>query len=95
MEEGKMKQERAKEIAALVLEKLPEGISYEKLMEIVPTLDDHFEELTAIVVPIMMEYEKKMHAAVDSKISELVKAGKLDEALHVTKQGIELEKKLS
>lgn len=95
MEAGVMNQDRAKQIASLILEKLPEGISYDKLMEIIPTLDDHFEELTTVVVPIMMEYEKKMHSAVDAKVSELVKAGKLDEALKATQEGIEQEKKLS
>ncbi|MFQ5493195.1 MAG: hypothetical protein ACE5DX_03490 [Candidatus Dojkabacteria bacterium] len=95
MEKGEMTEERAKQIAQLVLQKLPEGISYERLIEVIPTLDDHFEELTIAVVPIMVEYEQKMQAAVDDRIKKLIDAGKLDAVLDVTKKAIEFEKRLA
>lgn len=95
LEQGEMSESRAKDIAALVLEKLPEDISYDKLMEIIPKLDDHFEELTSVVVPIMTEYEHKVRAAVNDKITKLIASGKLDEALNVAKKAIEFEKGLA
>jgi len=95
LEKGEMTEERAKQIAQIVLEQLPENISYQKLIEIIPKLDDHFSELTVAIVPIMVEYEEKMKQVVNKKISELMQANKLDEALEVTKKAIEFEKQLT
>src|SRR3989344_2166162 len=95
LEKGEMTDERAKQIAKIVLEQLPENISYQKLIEIIPKLDDHFSELTVAIVPIMVEYEEKMKQVVNKKISELMQAHKLEEALEVTKKAIEFEKQLT
>ncbi|MEI7578976.1 MAG: hypothetical protein WCJ58_02925 [bacterium] len=95
LQEGLIDEKRAKAIAQLVLEKLPEGISYEKLITIIPTLDDHFFELSSVVVPIMVEYEKKMKHLVNQKITALLKGGMLDKAMEMTSKAIEFEKGLS
>jgi len=95
VEAGEMSQERAKQIAELVLQKLPEGIDYQRLMEVLPTLDDHFEELRQVVVPIMVEYEQKLQSAVDRKVQELIDRGNLDELLDVTNKALEMQKRLS
>lgn len=95
LESGQINESRAKEIAQFVLEKLPRDISYQKLMEIIPTLDDHFEELTNAVLPIMVEYEQRMKKIIDEKIRSLIALGKLDEALNVARKAIEFEKSLS
>ena len=79
----------------MVLQKLPQGISYEKLMEVIPTLDDHFEELASVVVPIMTEYEQKIRAAVDQKITQLMQQGRFDDALNIAKKALEHEKNLA
>jgi len=95
VESGDMDDKRAKQIASMVLEKLPEGISYNKLMEVIPKLDDHFFELSQAVVPVMIEYERKMKEIVEHKIHQLVKEGKLDTAQQVADKAIEFEKGLS
>ena len=95
LESGAMNEERAKLIAKYVLEMLPENISYEKLIEVIPKLDDNFLELSTIVLPIMMEYEIKVRTKVTEHISNLIKQGKLDDALTLTKQAIEFEKQLT
>ena len=95
LEAGEMTEERAKQIASMVLEKLPEDASYNELMKIIPKLDDHFHELTQAVVPIMTEYERKMKAIIDKKITELMNKGQFDQALDVAKKAIEFEKELS
>lgn len=92
---GEMTEERAKQIASMVLEKLPEDASYNELMKIIPKLDDHFHELTQAVMPIMVEYERKMKEIVDKKISDLISKGQFDKALDVAKKAIEFEKELS
>ena len=95
LESGEITQDRAKEIAKFVLDQLPDGVSYQKLMEIVPKLDDHFHELSEAVVPIMVDYEKKMKAIIEDRISTLLKANKLDEALDITQKAINFEKSLT
>jgi hypothetical protein len=92
---GEMNQDRAKEIAKHVLDVLPEEVSYQKLMEIIPTLDDHFFELSEAVIPIMVEYEKKVKAIINEKIAALLKMNKFDEALDYTKKAILFEKSLN
>jgi hypothetical protein len=92
LENGEMSAERAKQIAKHVLEQLPDNVSYQKLMEIVPKLDDHFQELSVAIVPIMIEYERQMKVVIDQKIKQLLEANKLDAALDITKKAIEFEK---
>ena len=89
-----MNDERAKKIADLVLQKLPTNISYEHLMKVIPTLDDQFRELGEVVVPIMVEYEKKIKEEVGKLVSKLIKEGKLDEARKVIQTTLEFEKGL-
>lgn len=95
LEAGIMSEDRAKEIAKYVLDILPEGITYEKLIEIVPTLDDNFAELTVAVLPVMVEYEQKMKALVNEQLSTLLKEGRVEDAIKIANQAIEQEKKLS
>ncbi|KXK26816.1 MAG: hypothetical protein TR69_WS6001000837 [candidate division WS6 bacterium OLB20] len=95
VKDGSMSEARARQIAELVLEKLPEGINYQQLIEVLPTLDDHFEELSTAVMPIMIEYERKLQAAVDKKIGELLSQGNLDALLDVTNKALEMQKRLS
>jgi len=95
LKSGEMSQERSKKIATMVLEKLPENISYQELMQVIPKLDDEFLELAGVVVPIMSEYEKKLHAAIEGRVLELVRAKKFKEAMLEARRGIELEKGLT
>lgn len=95
LETGTISEERAKEIAKFVLDALPEGIKYPELIAIIPKLDDEFRELSAVVVPFMSEYEKKVKEAVNVQISALIQSGKIDEALQLTKKAIAYETKLS
>ncbi|MBW7953753.1 MAG: hypothetical protein QY330_02780 [Candidatus Dojkabacteria bacterium] len=95
VEGGEMTEQRATDIAKLVLEKLPKGIDYQRLIEVIPTLDDHFEELSRAVVPIMIEYEQKLKQAVEDKVKKLIENGQIDEALDLTNKAIEYQKKLA
>lgn len=95
LEEGTISEDRARNIARLVLERLPEGVSNEELMQILPKLDDDFAELTEVVLPIVSEYEEKLRQAVESKVLDLVRARKFKEALDLTRQGIDMSRNLS
>ena len=92
---GEMSQERSKQIATMVLEKIPETISYQELMQVIPKLDDEFGELAEVVVPIMTEYEKKLHSAIEERVLKLVRAQNFKQAMIEARKGIELEKKLT
>lgn len=95
LQDGTVTEERAKNIAKMILEKLPEGITYEEFITILPKLDDDYQEISGVIVPIMEQYETKMRETNDVKITELIKDGKIDEALNLTNQAIEKERDLS
>lgn len=95
IENGTISDERAKEIARVVLERLPENISYDELIRIIPKLDDDFQELSTAIVPIMLEYETKLRTVVNEKISHLLKQQKFKEAHDLAKRAIEYEKSLT
>lgn len=95
LQSGEMSQERAQKIAAVVLEKLPEDITKDDLYRVLPKLDDEFKELAEIVMPIMIEYEKKIHTILETRVLKLVRAKKFKEAMIEARKGIEIEKRLS
>lgn len=92
---GEMSQDRAQQIAAMVLEKVPENISREELLKVIPKLDDEFIELADVVVPIMTEYEKTIHKTIEEKVLKLVREKKFKEAMIEARRGIEIEKGLT
>ena len=94
LEAGVMTEERAKAIAKMTLERLPESISYEELMKIVPTLDDEFEELRSAIYPIVSDYQKKVAAKVQAQITSLMKEKKYLEVLELTKKALEFDSTL-
>lgn len=95
LESGEMSPERAKEIAALVLDKMPEHVTQEELLEIIPKLDDEFDELAAVVVPVMLEYEKQMRAEINQQLDQYLQNKNFDQVLELTKKAIEQEKQLT
>lgn len=94
LENGTISEDRAKEIANFVLDKLKDDITYEELIRVIPTLDDEFKELSFAVIPIMLEYEAKIRKVVDEKISNLLKDKKFTEALKLAQRAMEFEKEL-
>lgn len=86
---GQLSEDRARQIAQLVLDKLPEGINQEELMRTLPKLDDHFRELSDVVLPIMVDYEQRLRAAIEGKVLELMRAERFQEALDTARKGID------
>jgi hypothetical protein len=95
LKDGTISEERAKIIAKMILEKLPEGISFDDFIVILPWLDDDYSEISGVIVPLMEQYEKKMREENDIKITELIKHGKIDDALDLTNRAIEKERDLT
>jgi hypothetical protein len=95
LEDGSISEDRAREIARLILNKVPENVSNEELMQILPKLDDEFFELTEVVLPIISDYEEKIRKAVEQKALEFVRQRKFQEALDTARKGIEYTKQIT
>lgn len=80
---GQMDAERAQAIAKMVLDKLHPPLSLEQIYEIAPTLDDEFRELSTAVLPVIHEHDDKVKKIVTEHAEQLIKSGKLNEALSV------------
>ncbi len=94
LEEGTISEDRARAIAKLVLEQLPENMTEEELLTILPKLDDEFKEMTEVILPVVMDYEKKIREEVQTKVIGLVRARKFSEALAAARKGIDDSSKL-
>lgn len=83
---GQMEPDRARAIARMVLDKLHPPLTLEQIYQIVPTLDDHFNELAAAVLPVVQEHDARISKIVSEHAEKLIKAGKINEASQVLKQ---------
>lgn len=73
LEHFKISLERASKIAKFILAHLPVNLSDEKLIKIIPFLDDEFTELAAIVHKHMLDYEEKYKNEVVENVQDLIK----------------------
>lgn len=64
--------DRAKEIAKIILDMVPEDITHEQLMEVIPQIDDKVSELAGVVHEILLEHDDKMKASVLPKLREMI-----------------------
>lgn len=64
--------DRAKEIAKTILDLVPEDITHEQLMRVIPQIDDKVGELAGVVHEILLEYDEKMKAHVLPKLREMI-----------------------
>lgn len=80
LSKGEMDVGRAKAIARMLLDKLHPPLNLEQIYSIVPTLDDHFTELSQAVFPIMKEHDEEIEEIVVAHAEKLIKSGKFDEA---------------
>lgn len=88
LKNGQMDAERAKSIARMVLDKLHPPLSLEVIHKIIPTLDDHFSELTAAILPYMQGQEEKIRNIVTEHAHGLIKLGKVEEATAAIKSAL-------
>ena len=83
---GEMSADRAKAIARMVLDKLHPPLTLEQIYQIAPSLDDHFSELAAAVLPVLQDHEEEVKKIVTQHAEKLIQSGKFDEATSVLKQ---------
>ncbi len=80
LKSGDMDVERARLIAKMILEKLHPPLTLEQIYKIAPTLDDHFNELTKAVLPVMKENDERLRTIVTAHAEKLIQEGKIEEA---------------
>lgn len=94
VEAEEMTEERAQQLAQLVLEKLKPGMSLEELYKTLPHLDDQFNEISHIVVPYLRQYEEGVTKPAIAQVSQLIQSGHYKEAQdladRVIKQNVKL-----
>lgn len=83
---GEMDAQRAKKIAQMLLEKLHPPLTLEQIHQIAPTLDDHFQELTKAVLPVLKDHEEEVRNIVSQHAQKLIKLGRIDEATSALQQ---------
>lgn len=93
--DGSITEERAQGMSKLALELLKPGMTFHELYKAIPKLDDYYQELSPIVLPIIKEYEDRVVTAAQKGVSELIKRGQYDAAVklgqNVVAQDVQLE----
>ena len=93
--DGAMTDERAQAISQHVLSTLQPGMSLEELYQAIPKLDDSFQELAPVVLPMLKQYEEDVNQKAMVQIRELIKQGHYDAAAKLGKQAVNQEIKLT
>ncbi len=77
---GQMDIQRAKTIARMVLDKLRPHLTLEQIFQVVPTLDDHFAELSKAVSPVIKDHDEMVKKIIAEYAEKLIKSGKFADA---------------
>jgi len=72
--------ERASQIAKFILAHLPDNLTDEQVLQIIPSLDDEFTELAGIVHKHILNYEEKYKNDVVKNVNDLIKHQYFQEA---------------
>lgn len=94
VEAEEMTEDRAQQLAQIVLEKLKPGMSLEELYRALPHLDDQFTEISHILVPYLRDYEDGVAKPAIAQVSNLIKSGRYKEAQELADRVIKQDVKL-
>jgi len=86
--------ERASQIAKFILSHLPEDLTDEQVLKIIPSLDDQFYELSEIVHKHMLDYEEKYKNETVKNMQEMIKHSHFQEASNLAFKYFELKSEL-
>jgi hypothetical protein len=92
--DGTLTEERAQAISKLALDTLRPGMSFDELYKSVSRLDDQYQELAPVVLPIVREYEERIVSQAQKGVSELIKQGQYDAAVKLGQKVISQDVKL-
>lgn len=94
LDDGTMTEERSQLISQNVLDTIRPGMTFEELYKAIPKLDDAFQELSPILVPILQEYETNVTQKVKQNVEDLIKQGQFDAAAKLAQKAVENDVKL-
>lgn len=94
VEAEEMSEERAQTLAQMILERLKPGMSLEELYKTLPHLDDHFSEISHVIVPYLRDYEDGVAKPAIAQVQQLIKAGQYKEAQELADRVIKQNVKL-
>ena len=86
LEDQEITPEQAIQIAKFVIKVIPEKMTDQQMLAIIPKLDDEFVELASIVYKHLDDYERKNKAQVTAQVETLMRQGKLNEASQLMEQ---------
>ncbi len=86
VEHDQIDQEGVQNIAQMTLAAIKPGMTLEELYLSAVKLDDRFPLLAPLIIKIMREYEEKYEKKALLQVSELIKAGKYDDAQDMVKK---------
>lgn len=95
LDDGTMTDERAQMISQMVLDTLQPGMTFEELYRAIPKMDDAFQELSPIIVPILQEYETNVTQQVKHNVEDLIKQGQFDAAAKLAQRAVDQDVKLT
>lgn len=85
LKNGQIDIHRAQLIAKMLLDKLCPPLTLEQIYAIAPTLDDHFTELSAAVLPLIAEHDEKIKSVLVKHAEQMIKFGNLEQADKILK----------
>jgi hypothetical protein len=89
LQNGQIDLNRAQMIARMLLDKLHPPLTLEQIYAIAPTLDDHFAEISAAILPIINEHNEKIKNIVVDKAEQMIKSGNLEQADKVLREALQ------
>lgn len=94
VEAEEMSEERARQLAQAVLEGLKPGMSLEELYKALPHLDDHFSEISHVIVPYLRDYEQGVTQKAAARVQSLIREKRYKEAQELAERVIKQDVKL-
>lgn len=94
VEAEEMTEERAQELAQLVLDTLKPGMSLEEVYRALPHLDNTFSEISYIIVPYLRDYEQGVTQKAAIEVQQLIRGGHYKEAKELADKVIRQDVKL-
>ncbi len=94
VEAEEMSEERAQQLAQMVLDKLKPGMPLEELYKVLPHLDDSFTEISHIIIPYLRDYEEGVTQKAAVEVQQFIRQGKYKEAQELADKVIRQDVKL-
>jgi hypothetical protein len=94
VEAEEMSEERAQQLAQMILDTLKPGMSMEELYKALPHLDDSFTEISHVIIPYLRDYEEGVTQKAAVEVQQLIHQGQFKQAQELADKVIKQDVKL-